>query len=152
MSASIWLLSGPNLGELGHRDPAVYGTDTLAELVARFTARAAARDATVQHVQSEFEGELVDVIHRARGDADAIVINPGALTHYSWSLRDALECFPGVKVELHLSNPNAREPFRHTSTIAGVVDGTIAGFGPTGYDLAADAACDLLGGRTAGSS
>lgn len=140
----VWLISGPNLDQLGHRDPALYGSISLEALVERFTRACATFNAEVHHVQSNHEGVLVEAIHAARERAGAIVINPGALTHSSWSLRDALELFRGPKIEVHLSNPAAREPFRHQSTIAAVVTGSIAGFGPRGYDLAAAAVRALL--------
>ena len=110
--------------------------------------REAALDAGygVNDIQSNYEGDLIEAIHAARGTADAIVINLGALTHTSWALADALATFEGVKVEVHLSNPAAREPFRHMSTIAGVVNGTIAGFGGLSYDLALVAVRRLLEG------
>jgi 3-dehydroquinate dehydratase-2 len=103
---------------------------------------------TVEHVQSNHEGALVEAIHGARGRAVAIVINAGALSHTSWSLHDALAAFDGVVVELHLSNPAAREPFRHTSTIAPVADGCIAGFGGLGYPLAIEATARILAARS----
>lgn len=147
MSDEILLVSGPNLDELGVRSPEVYGTATLEEHVARFTARATERGLGVVHLQSNFEGDLIEAVHAARGRSVAIVINAGALTHTSWALRDALATFPGVAVEVHLSNPAAREPFRHRSTLAGVVTGSIAGFGALGYDLALDAVVALLDTR-----
>jgi 3-dehydroquinate dehydratase-2 len=147
MTGTIWLLSGPNLDLLGEREPGVYGTMSLDEHVARFTELAASFGCGVHHVQSNFEGDLVEAVHAARATADAIVINAGALTHYSWSLRDALAAFDGIRIEVHLSNPAARESFRQLSTLAAVVDGTIAGFGATSYDLAAYAVRDLLGAR-----
>jgi 3-dehydroquinate dehydratase-2 len=144
MSGRILLVSGPNLDLLGTRSPEIYGTATLEEHVRRF--RAAALDAgySVADVQSNFEGDLIEAIHAACESADAIVVNLGALTHTSWALCDALAIFEGVKIEVHLSNPAAREPFRHVSTIAGVVNGTIAGFGGLGYDLALVAVRRLL--------
>lgn len=145
MTNEILLLSGPNLDQLGTRNPAVYGTTTLAEHVARFGAAAADAGFGVRHVQSNFEGDLIEQVHAARGSCVAIVINAGALTHSSWALRDALEAFEGVAVEVHLSNPAAREPFRHRSTLAGVVDGSIAGFGDLSYVLALEAVRRLLG-------
>lgn len=148
----ILLLSGPNLGMLGHRDPAVYGTATLDDLVAIATATAAELGATLTHLQREDEGGLVAAVHAAVAGpepADAIVINAGALTHYGLSLRDALEIARVPKVELHLSNPQAREPFRHTSVIAGVCDGVVAGLGAHGYDLAVRAAVRLAEERRA---
>jgi 3-dehydroquinate dehydratase II len=145
MTSQILLVSGPNLDRLGTRSPDVYGSATLDELVARFTAIAADAGFDVSHVQSNFEGDLVEAVHDAVGNYAALVINAGALTHTSWSLRDALEEFDGVKIEVHLSNPAARERFRHHSTLASVVDGSIAGFGPASYDLALDAVVRLRG-------
>ncbi len=140
----IVLLSGPNLNLLGDREPAIYGTAALADHVATATEAASERDYALVHVQTNHEGELVEAVHRARGRAAAIIINAGALSHTSWSLHDALASFDGVVVELHLSNPAAREPFRHTSVIAPVSDGFIAGFGGIGYRLAVDAVHQLL--------
>ena len=141
---SILLLSGPNLDELGIRSPEIYGTTSLEQHVERSTALAQQHGFTVVHLQSNFEGELVEAIHAARGVHDAIIINPGALGHYSWSLRDALDAFPGTRIEVHLSNPAGREDFRRTSTLANVVNGTIAGFGSQSYDLAIEAVARLL--------
>jgi 3-dehydroquinate dehydratase II len=139
MSSEILLLSGPNLDLLGSRNPEIYGTTTLAEHVDRFTQLATESGFSVRHVQSNFEGDLIEAVHAARGTAVAIVINAGALTHSSWALADALDTFDGFKVEVHISNPAARESFRHLSTLAGSVNGSIAGFGATSYDLALDA-------------
>jgi 3-dehydroquinate dehydratase-2 len=144
MSGVILLLSGPNLDQLGTRSPEIYGSTTLAEHVAHFTARAAEGGFVVRDVQSNFEGDLIEAIRDARGEAIALVLNAGALTHTSWALADALATFEGVKVEVHLSNPAAREPYRHVSTLAGVVNGSIAGFGAVSYDLAFDAVRYLL--------
>jgi 3-dehydroquinate dehydratase-2 len=144
MSDEILLLSGPNLDQLGERDPDVYGTLTLQEHVDRFSEQARALGLNVRHVQSNFEGDLIEAVHAAQATAVAIVLNAGALTHSSWALADALRMFGGVKVEVHLSNPAAREPFRHLSTLASTVDGTISGFGATSYDLALDAVRRLL--------
>jgi len=146
----ILLLSGPNLAMLGQRDPAVYGTVTLEELVAIARAAANVHGAELVHEQHDEEGALVAALHRVvtgATPADAVVINAGALTHYGLSLRDALDIVTTPKVELHLSNTLAREEFRHTSVIAGVCDGTIAGFGAHGYRLAIDAAVALAGDR-----
>jgi len=144
-SPLVLLLSGPNLGLLGERDPAVYGSATLAEHVAAATAEAAARGLSIEHVQGEAEADLVRAVHSARGRARAIVVNPGALTHYGWSLHDALAAFEGPIVELHLSNPDARESWRHTSVVTPVATGSIAGFGGHGYRLAIEAVAALLG-------
>jgi 3-dehydroquinate dehydratase-2 len=99
---------------------------------------------TLEDFQSNHEGQLVDAIHAARGRVDALIINAGAFTHYAWSLHDALATFSGPVVEVHISNPNAREPWRHTSVIAPVANGTIAGFGLLGYELAVTAVARLL--------
>ena len=141
----ILLLSGPNLNLLGQREPSVYGTDTLDDHVERARSAAGALGFVVEHVQSNHEGVLVDAIHAARNRCAAIVINPGAFTHYAWAIHDALATFDGPVVELHLSNPNAREPWRHTSVVAPVASGSIVGFGGHGYVMAIDAVGRLLG-------
>jgi len=143
----VVLVSGPNLNLLGDRQPEVYGTETLADHVATATESANRLGLRLEHLQSNFEGALIEAIHGARGRAVAIVINAGALSHTSWALHDALVAFDGVAVELHLSNPAAREPWRHTSVLAPVVDGTIAGFGGLGYELAIEATSRLLAAR-----
>jgi 3-dehydroquinate dehydratase II len=142
--ATILLLSGPNLNLLGEREPEIYGTDTLDDCVG--DARAAAESAghTLEHLQSNHEGELIDAIQGARGRCAALVMNPGAFTHSSYALADALAAYDGVKVELHLSNPSAREEWRRRSVVAPYVTGTIAGFGRTGYRLAVEAAAAKL--------
>jgi len=145
----VLLLSGPNLNLLGEREPEVYGRATLDDHVA--AARAAADDAglEVEHLQSNHEGDLVDAVQRARGRCAAIVVNPGAFTHYAWSLHDALAAFTGPVVEVHLSNPQARETWRHTSVVSPVATGTIAGFGGAGYAMAVRAVAALLAGGAA---
>lgn len=145
----VLLLSGPNLSQLGTRQPEIYGTATLADHVDRAAATAEANGLALEHVQSEHEGDLLEAVHGARGRAAAIVVNAGALTHTSWSLHDALAAFDGIVIELHLSNPAGREPFRHTSVVAPVADGAIAGFGSLGYELAIEAVHRLLAGRAA---
>ena len=140
----VLLLSGPNLNLLGERQPEVYGTATLDDHVATATAEAERHGLSLEHLQSNHEGELVEAIHAARGRAAAIVINAGAFTHYSWAIHDALAAFEGPVVELHLSNPGGREPWRHTSVLAPVASGTVAGFGGDGYRLALDATAHLL--------
>ena len=134
--AIIALLHGPNLNLLGEREPQIYGSDTLDDYVAAATAAAAEHGHTVEPLQTNHEGVLVDAIHAARGRAAAIIINPGAFTHYAWSLHDALAAFDGPIVEVHISNPNAREAWRHTSVVAPVATGSIMGFGKQGYELA----------------
>ena len=144
MSHTVLLLSGPNLNLLGDREPEVYGTDTLDDHVATAAAAAERHGLVVEHHQSNDEGELIGHIHQARGRCAAIIINPGAFTHYSWAIHDALAAFEGPVVELHLSNPNAREPWRHTSVVSPVATGTIVGFGGHGYEMAAEAVARLL--------
>jgi 3-dehydroquinate dehydratase-2 len=143
----VLLVSGPNLDLLGEREPEVYGTATLADHVARAGKAAARHGLGLEHVQSNHEGELVEAVHAARGRAAALVVNAGALSHTSWALHDALASFGGPVIELHLSNPAAREPFRHTSVLAPVASGVVAGFGGLGYELAVDAAAALLQGE-----
>ncbi len=140
----ILLLHGPNLNLLGQREPEIYGTATLDEYVTSVRQVAATAGHTLEDLQSNHEGQLVDAIHAARGRVDAIIINAGAFTHYAWSLHDALATFSGPVIEVHISNPNAREPWRHTSVIAPVANGTIAGLGLLGYELAVTAVARLL--------
>jgi 3-dehydroquinate dehydratase-2 len=144
---TILLLSGPNLNLLGQREPEVYGTATLDDHVKRASEAAATQGLTLEHLQSNHEGELVEAIHAARGRCAAIIINAGAFTHYAWAIHDALSAFDGVVVELHISNPNSREPWRHTSVVAPVADGGIVGFGGDGYPLAVEAVARLLARR-----
>ena len=143
--AIILLISGPNLNMLGNREPEIYGSDTLLECVG--DARQAAEDAghVLEDMQSNHEGALIEAIQQARGRCAAIVINPGAFTHSSFAIADALAAFDGVKVELHLSNPSSREEWRRTSVVAPYVTGTDAGFGRGGYRLAIVAALGMLG-------
>lgn len=142
----VLVLSGPNLGLLGQRQPEIYGTATLADHIRAATDAGRRLGLDVDHFQSEDEGQLLSAVHGARGSVEALVVNAGALTHTSWSLHDALAAFDGVVVELHLSNPAAREPFRHSSVVAPVAAGSIAGFGGLGYVLAIEAVARLLNG------
>ncbi len=142
--ADVLLLSGPNLNLLGIREPEVYGTATLDDHVATFTKVAGEQGLSVEHVQSNHEGDLVDAIQAARGTHRAIVVNPGAFGHYAWAIHDALAAFDGPVVELHLSNPESREAWRRTSVVAPVATGVVQGFGGFGYHLAALAVVDLL--------
>jgi 3-dehydroquinate dehydratase-2 len=146
----ILLLSGPNLNLLGDREPAVYGTASLDDHVATASAAADAAGYELTHLQSNHEGVLVEAIHAARGHAAAVVINPGAFTHSSWAIHDALAAFDGPVVELHLSNPDAREAWRHTSVVSPVADALICGLGGAGYRLAIDAV-DVLVRPAAGA-
>lgn len=138
--SSLLLLHGPNLNLLGEREPSVYGHATLDDYIDVVRLVASRYGVAVDELQSNHEGVLVDAIQRARGTHDAIIINPGAFTHYAWSLHDALAAFEGRVIELHISNPNAREPWRHTSVIAPVATGSIVGLGKIGYELATQAA------------
>jgi 3-dehydroquinate dehydratase-2 len=142
--AFVLLLSGPNLNLLGQRQPEIYGRDTLADHVGKATVAAAEHGLAVQHVQSEYEGALVEAVHDARGRAAAVIVNPGALTHYSWALHDALAAFDGPVVELHLTSPGRREAWRRNSVVTPVATGVIAGFGGEGYRLAVEAVVGLL--------
>jgi 3-dehydroquinate dehydratase II len=144
----VQILHGPNLNLLGTRDPAVYGTTTLAEIDAELARRAAARNAVVRCAQSNLEGELVELIQRARAWAHAIVINPGGYTHTSVAIRDALDAVALPAIEVHLSNIHAREPFRHSSLTAAKCIGQICGFGAQSYYLGLDAALDHVEATT----
>jgi 3-dehydroquinate dehydratase II len=140
----VLLLNGPNLNLLSERDPEVYGSATLAEHVEAARRAAGELGLELEHVQSNHEGDLVDAIHGARGRCAAIVVNPGAFTHYAWAIHDALAAFDGPVVEVHLSNPQSREPWRHRSVVSPVATGTIAGLGGLGYVLAVEAVARLL--------
>ena len=124
---------------LGTREPEVYGTETLADIVAVVSKAAAAHGVELRDAQSNVEGELVDALHDAKGWADGVIFNPGAFTHYSIALRDAVSAVELPVVETHLSNVHAREEFRHHSVLSAVCLGVIAGFGSTSYLLALDA-------------
>lgn len=132
----ILVLHGPNLNLLGRREPGIYGTTTLDEIDDQISQTARARGFEVVSVQSNYEGALIEQIHHYGWSASGIIINPGAFTHYSIALRDAIAAVPAPTIEIHLSNTAARETFRHHSVIAPVAKGTIAGLGPSGYLLA----------------
>jgi len=136
----ILLMSGPNLNLLGDREPEIYGTETLMDHVANAREQAQEKGFDLEHVQSNHEGALIDAIHAARGRVASIVINAGALTHYSWSLHDALSAYNGPVVELHLSDPKSREPWRHLSVIEPVAISSVVGKGGAGYREAIDTA------------
>ena len=139
MAREILVLNGPNLNLLGMREPEVYGADTLDGILDGLRQQAASRDFSLVAVQSNVEGELVDALHAARGRSDGVVFNPGAYTHTSIALRDAITATGLPVVETHLSNVHAREEFRHTSMLSAVCLGVVVGFGPTSYRLALDA-------------
>lgn len=138
-SSTVLVLNGPNLNLLGSRQPEVYGASTLNDHLKTLGIEAKKFGFLVESYQSNSASELIAQIHGARGRCAAIIINPGAFTHYAWSLSEALATFDGPVVEVHLSNPAAREPWRHVSVIAPVAIGTIAGFGGQGYVLAMEA-------------
>jgi 3-dehydroquinate dehydratase-2 len=140
----VLLLSGPNLNLLGDREPEIYGTATLEDHVANARKVAEEHGLTLEHLQSNAESELCEAVHGARRRCAGIVINAGALTHYGWSLHDALATYEGPIIELHLSNPLRREGWRHTSVVAPVATATIAGLGGAGYPLALEAMAGLL--------
>ena len=141
MSTLVYVLNGPNLNLLGSREPAVYGTATLDDIASMLDDRAKGLGLTVDLRQSNHEGHLIDWLHEAgsRG-ARAVILNAGALTHTSIALHDAIKSVAVPVIEVHLSNPHAREAFRHRSWVAPVARASIAGLGPLGYALALDAA------------
>jgi 3-dehydroquinate dehydratase-2 len=147
--AKLLLLHGPNLNLLGEREPAVYGRTTLAEIDADLVARADRAGHALEVFQSNAEHALVDKVQAARGQVDFILINPAAFTHTSVALRDALAAAAIPFIEVHLSNPHAREPFRHTSYFSDIAVGVICGFGPDSYRYALDAALQRLGAEAA---
>ena len=142
----ILVIHGPNLNLLGQREPEVYGTTTLAEIDAQLKALGAELGVEVECLQSNHEGVIIDALHAARGRFGAVVINPGAFTHYSIAIRDAVAAIDLPVVEVHLSNVHKREEFRRHSVLAPVVVGTVAGFGPESYSLGLRAAARLARG------
>ncbi|MCE5974266.1 type II 3-dehydroquinate dehydratase [Sinirhodobacter sp. WL0062] len=142
----IFILNGPNLNLLGKRQPEIYGHDTLEDVERNCAAVAAEKGFEVQLFQSNYEGGLVELIHRAREEACAIVINPGAYTHTSVAILDALNAFEGPVFECHISNVHKRESFRHHSYVSLRADGVMAGFGVEGYALCVRRVCSLLAG------
>lgn len=141
---TIYVLNGPNLNLLGTREPEIYGADTLDDIAGRLEDRASALGLAVDLRQSNHEGHLVDWLHEANAEgAKAVILNAAAFTHSSIALHDAIKAIDVPVIEVHLSNPHAREAFRHRSLIAPVAKGVVAGFGALGYELALDAAARL---------
>lgn len=141
---TIYVLNGPNLNLLGLREPEIYGTDTLDDIAGRLEDRARELGVAVDVRQSNHEGHLVDWLHEARAEgAKAVILNAGAFSHTSIALHDAVLAIELPVIEVHLSNPAAREPFRHQSHISRAARGTICGLGALGYELALDAAARL---------
>ncbi|GLW63135.1 3-dehydroquinate dehydratase [Actinomadura rubrobrunea] len=140
----VLVLNGPNLRRLGTREPDVYGSSTFDDLVALCRETGRRLNLHVEVRQTDDEAEMIRWVHEAADERLPIVINPAAFTHYSYGLRDALAQRTAPLIEVHISNPAAREEFRHTSVVAGVATGTIAGFGMLSYVLALQAMADLL--------
>ncbi len=144
MSDTVFVLNGPNLNLLGTREPEIYGLDTLDDIGARLTEQASALGLAIDMRQSNHEGHLIDWLHEAQASgAKAVLLNPGGYTHTSVALRDAVASIKVPVIEVHLSNPEAREVFRHKSVVGGVCRGSVRGFGAASYTLALDAAARL---------
>jgi len=141
---TIYVLNGPNLNLLGTREPHIYGSDTLDDIASALEDRAKALGLSIDMRQSNHEGHLVDWLQEANArGAKAVILNAGALTHTSVAIHDAIKGIDVPVIEVHLSNPHSREPFRHHSYITPVARGIVAGFGASGYELALDAAARL---------
>ncbi len=144
MADCIYILNGPNLNLLGMREPEIYGSDTLDDIAARLDDQAREAGAEIDFRQSNHEGHLIDWLHEASAEgAKAVILNAGAYTHTSVALYDAIKTITVPVIEVHISNPHAREEFRHHSFISPVASGVIVGFGTHGYSLALDAALAL---------
>lgn len=144
MADTIFVLNGPNLNLLGLREPEIYGSDTLDDIAGRLEDRARELHLTIDMRQSNHEGHLIDWLHEANAQpAKAVILNPGGFTHTSVALHDAIKSITVPVIEVHLSNPHARETFRHKSFVGMAAKGTIAGFGALSYMLALDAAAKL---------
>lgn len=145
MKPTVMVLGGPNLNRLGTREPEIYGSVTWSELEARCRAWAEECGLAIEWLQTEDEGEMVRLVHRAGDDLDGLILNAAAYTHTSVAVRDAVAAIEGPVVEIHLSNPDAREPFRRQNLLADVVTAGIRGFGTDSYRLALEGMARLLG-------
>ena len=152
MTKPIYVLNGPNLNLLGEREPEIYGHVTLKDIEQNCRHRASGHGLTVEFRQSNHEGELVDWVQEARLAASGLILNAGAYTHTSVALHDALKSFGQPAIEVHLSNPYRREPFRHVSYVSPAVTGLICGLGAQGYELAVEALAKLLKAAEAGGA
>jgi len=150
LSYKIMVINGPNLNLLGQREKEIYGTATLEEINRDLESIAARKGVDIEFFQSNHEGELIDKIHSARGDADYLLINAAAYTHYSIAIYDALKAVDIPFIEVHLSNLNAREPFRQQSILSSIAAGKICGLGGLSYKMALLAACEELQGENEG--
>lgn len=144
MSKRIFVLNGPNLNLLGQREPAIYGTTTLAEIKARCEEKGRSLGYEIDFRQTNFEGELVESVHQARQEARGIIINPAGYSFTSVALLDSLKMFDGPKIELHISNIHMREAIYHNSLVSRAVTAVIAGLGAAGYELAIQAMAGLV--------
>lgn len=149
MANPVFILNGPNLNMLGTREPAIYGSETLADIEKASRAHAKGLGLGLEFRQSNIEGVLIDWVQEAGKAGSGLIINPGGYTHTSVALRDAIAAVSIPVIELHLSNIFAREPFRHHSYVSPVAKGVICGFGPAGYTLALDAIAPLAAGAAA---
>jgi 3-dehydroquinate dehydratase-2 len=145
MTKKIFVLNGPNLNLLGQREPAIYGTTTLADIKEKCAAKAKDLGFEIEFRQTNFEGELVESVHQARNEACGIIINPAGYTFTSIALLDALKTFDPPKIELHISNVHARESIYHNSLVSRVATAIMIGFGASGYELAIQAMADMVG-------
>lgn len=139
MAKRVMVINGPNLDRLGSREPEIYGSNTYADLVSDLTAMGAGLDFHVDIRQSASESEIISWLHEAADSATPVIMNPAAFTHYSYAIRDACAMLTAPLIEVHISNPAAREDFRHKSVISGVATGVIAGFGVDSYRMALQA-------------
>lgn len=140
----ILIINGPNLNLVGEREPGIYGESPMHEIIENAQELAESLNMEFEYFQSNYEGAIIDRIHSSRIDCDAVILNAGAYTHYSYAIRDAIAAVKIPFIEIHLSNVHARDSFRHESVIAPVCAGVIAGFGPVSYTLAVRAAWELL--------